>query len=194
MSSKTKQNKGLGQRKRFRLIKKDFQIGAMLWVFAITVGVLAFHTFLTYQTVSGATELTRAALVRILLQDVGITVVLMTAFVFFIGIIGTHKVAGPLHRFQMTLKNLQKGDISDTVRLRDGDMLMDFQGDMNLAVANLREMVAEDRQKLDEARHRLTQLLALLENPEKREVEETLKVLRTVTRKYKLTKDGEQAR
>ena len=51
----------------------------------------------------------------------------------------THRIAGPLFRFEETLEELSKGDVSRRVHLRDSDQLENIQPKMNKALENLDE-------------------------------------------------------
>lgn len=43
----------------------------------------------------------------------------------------THRIAGPLVRFRNTLRKLEAGERVEEVRLRDGDLLVEFQNEFN---------------------------------------------------------------
>lgn len=51
--------------------------------------------------------------------------------VVIISAIVSHKMAGPVYRFEQTCKTIAKGDFSQRVRLRKGDSLTDLQDDFN---------------------------------------------------------------
>jgi len=48
----------------------------------------------------------------------------------------THRIAGPLVRFQNSLKELAAGNAVEPIRLRDGDLLQDFQDVFNEFLAS----------------------------------------------------------
>lgn len=52
-------------------------------------------------------------------------------FVILISAILSHKMAGPVYRFEQTCKAIAKGDFSQRVHLRKGDQLMDLQDEFN---------------------------------------------------------------
>jgi hypothetical protein len=54
----------------------------------------------------------------------------------------SHRVAGPLVRFQNVFYALRRCDLSDRVRLRESDWLHDEADDLNAAVRHLRRRVA----------------------------------------------------
>lgn len=43
----------------------------------------------------------------------------------------THRIAGPLLRFKNTLKRLRNGEHIESIQLRKGDLLIDFQNEFN---------------------------------------------------------------
>ena len=43
----------------------------------------------------------------------------------------SHKMAGPVYRFEQTCKAIAKGDFSQRVHLRKGDQLMELQDEFN---------------------------------------------------------------
>ncbi|MBR3632073.1 MAG: hypothetical protein IKN49_03300 [Elusimicrobiaceae bacterium] len=52
-------------------------------------------------------------------------------FVVLISAILSHKMAGPVYRFEQTCKEIAKGDLSKRVHLRKGDQLMELQDEFN---------------------------------------------------------------
>lgn len=52
-------------------------------------------------------------------------------FVVIISAILSHKMAGPVYRFEQTCKAIAKGDFSQRVHLRQGDQLMELQDEFN---------------------------------------------------------------
>ena len=51
--------------------------------------------------------------------------------VVIISAIVSHKMAGPVYRFEQTCKAIAKGDFSQRVHLRKGDRLTDLQNEFN---------------------------------------------------------------
>ena len=52
-------------------------------------------------------------------------------FVVIISAILSHKMAGPVYRFEQTCKAIAKGDYSQRVHLRKGDQMMELQDEFN---------------------------------------------------------------
>lgn len=55
----------------------------------------------------------------------------------------SHRVAGPLVRFQRTLESLTAGQRIDEIRLRRGDLLFDLQNSFNQYLASLRTLQSD---------------------------------------------------
>lgn len=58
-------------------------------------------------------------------------IVIYLVFVVLISAILSHKMAGPVYRFEQTCKAIAKGDFKQRVHLRKGDQLMELQDDFN---------------------------------------------------------------
>lgn len=77
------------------------------------------------------------------------------------------KIAGPLYRFEKTLKAVQDGDLTVAITLRSNDILRDFETTVNNMIRSLRlkaikakEAHAEiERTLAGKERHELTELL-----------------------------------
>ena len=58
----------------------------------------------------------------------------------------THRVAGPLVRFQNTLKRLEAGETVPPIKLREGDLLTEFQDAFNNFMKHYEELRAQAMQ------------------------------------------------
>lgn len=56
----------------------------------------------------------------------------------------SHKLAGPIYRFERSARVVAEGDLTHQVHLRKGDELMDLQEEFNAMVSSLREKVSGD--------------------------------------------------
>jgi hypothetical protein len=54
----------------------------------------------------------------------------------------SHRIVGPIYRFQQTIKALAEGKPVRQVKLRQGDYLMDFQNDFNAMLSTLQRQGA----------------------------------------------------
>jgi len=136
------------QKRRIKLIKPTLQLKLTL----IFVGISALSLLL--QAVLLMSGLTRASLDLpndhlIMLDQVNSTVfgALMSSFVLFlpltfaVGVLTTFRLAGPIYRLEVFLKQVVRGEKPADCRLRDGDELKDFCALINEATAPLRASV-----------------------------------------------------
>ncbi|OGF50346.1 MAG: hypothetical protein A2044_01020, partial [Candidatus Firestonebacteria bacterium GWA2_43_8] len=82
----------------------------------------------------------------------------MTLLNIFLGVFLSHKIAGPIYAFEMRIKNITNGDVSNFVDLRQGDMLRDFETSFNEMMHAIRKAVAEDRKTLDSVHKKISEL------------------------------------
>lgn len=66
-------------------------------------------------------------------------IIIYVIFVVLISAIISHKMAGPVYRFEQTCKAIAKGDFSQRVHLRKGDQLMDLQDEFNKMMDRVEE-------------------------------------------------------
>ncbi|PKK86432.1 MAG: hypothetical protein CVT48_01135 [Thermoplasmata archaeon HGW-Thermoplasmata-1] len=72
-----------------------------------------------------------------LLGSFGISAVAVTLAVIYL----THKIAGPLYRFEKSMGAVGRGDLTHVVKIRRGDELKDLEAAMNGMIKNLRDKV-----------------------------------------------------
>lgn len=53
----------------------------------------------------------------------------------------THKIAGPLYRFEKSMEAVGRGDLTHVVKIRKGDELKDLEVAMNEMIKNLRDKI-----------------------------------------------------
>ncbi len=67
--------------------------------------------------------------------------------VVIISAILSHKMAGPVYRFEQTCKAIAKGDFSQRVHLRQGDQLMELQDEFNKMMDRLEAEINKQKPK-----------------------------------------------
>ncbi|MBI4395726.1 MAG: methyl-accepting chemotaxis protein [Elusimicrobia bacterium] len=70
-------------------------------------------------------------------------VIYMTV-VAIVAVFLSHKLAGPIYRFERSAKSVGEGDLTHRVHLRKGDELMELQDEFNGMVQSLQELVSKD--------------------------------------------------
>lgn len=65
----------------------------------------------------------------------------------------THRIAGPLVRFQNTLRQLRNGEHVEAVQLRHGDLLVEFQNEFNAFLKDYNARLASQQAPRDPQSH-----------------------------------------
>ncbi len=123
-------------------LKKDFQGKIILAVFLSGMGgslsiilLLALFTGDTLSISYDQHTLQLGQTPLLLFKNVLIAnwvfLVIGGTFLVFAAIIGTHRIAGPLFRFEKALAKMKKGDLSDIIVLRNKDEGKQLAGDIN---------------------------------------------------------------
>ncbi len=68
-------------------------------------------------------------------------IVIYIVFVVLISAILSHRMAGPVYRFEQTCKAIAKGDFSKRIHLRKGDQLMELQDEFNKMMDRIEEEI-----------------------------------------------------
>lgn len=74
-----------------------------------------------------------------------ITLGLITLAIIVITLFVSHKIAGPLFRFEKELKEIGKGDLTKSIRLRKKDQITDMADSLNKMTASLHGKVLDIR-------------------------------------------------
>ncbi len=105
------------------------------------------------------------------------TVIFVTLFeivlIVLLGLFFSHRIAGPLYAMRQKLKEMAKGRIPTTVRLRKNDLLQTFADEMNEVLSTLSHRRAEVETALNEinagnheaCKRRLEKLMSTGEEP-----------------------------
>jgi methyl-accepting chemotaxis protein len=74
-------------------------------------------------------------LLKLALYMVGVTI---------FAVLASHKLAGPVYRFERSARTVASGDLTHRVRLRVGDELEDFRDEFNAMIESLQRLVSQD--------------------------------------------------
>lgn len=74
-------------------------------------------------------------LLKLALYMIGVTI---------FAILASHKLAGPIYRFERSARVVGAGDLTHRVRLRVGDELEDFRDEFNSMIESLQRLVSQD--------------------------------------------------
>ena len=137
--------------RRTIFIKKNLQLRYML---LIVLSVLCGLTIMTLELTATLNELfdTYPVLVQPLYDaflpiaaQFFYKIAIYILFVIIISAILSHKMAGPIYRFEQTFRQVAKGDFSQRVRLRKGDQFKEMQDEFNKMMDRVQAEVEKNK-------------------------------------------------
>ena len=118
-------------------IKKGLQLRYMILIILSVLCGLAIMTFELTATLSDLFDTYPVLMQPLYDEFIPIAasffykIAIYLLFVVVISAFLSHKMAGPVYRFEQVCKAVSKGDFSQRVHLRQGDQFMDLQNDFN---------------------------------------------------------------
>lgn len=91
--------------------------------------------------------------------------VIYLAVVAIVTVFISHRLAGPVYRFERSARSVGAGDLTHRVHLRRGDELVDLQDEFNAMVESLQGRVAKDRHLAQRVSHQLEEILQAKDVP-----------------------------
>lgn len=132
-------------RRRVRLIQPRLQLRLILVFLGLSVlGLVLQVSLFTMSLTQLAAELpSDGSLVLehapgLVLAALGVTLCVVLPLVFFVGVLVTFRVAGPLYRFQRHFEALARGEDPGPCRIRRGDDLQDLCTTINAGLDRMR--------------------------------------------------------
>jgi len=139
------------KRRRTIFVKKSLQLRYMTLILLSVLCGLAIMTFELTATLSDLFD-TYPVLVQPLYDEfIPIAVnffykiVIYLLFVVVFSAFLSHKMAGPVYRFEQTCKAIAKGDFSQRVHLRQGDYFTQLQDDFNAMMDRVEEEIKRNK-------------------------------------------------
>src|SRR3989338_11238277 len=71
---------------------------------------------------------------------------LISPLIFILGLLFSHRIAGPVYRIGKTLRDISKGNLGLRIRLREGDELVDLAYMINNLVEAFNKSVISDKE------------------------------------------------
>ncbi|MBQ7908014.1 MAG: HAMP domain-containing protein [Elusimicrobiaceae bacterium] len=72
-------------------------------------------------------------------------IIIYIVFVILISAILSHRMAGPVYRFEQTCKAIAKGDFSQRIHLRKGDQFTELQDEFNKMMDRVEEEINKNK-------------------------------------------------
>ncbi len=147
------------------LIRKRILIGQKLqfkYVGVILVAVLASCTLIILTVYlscwSSLAEMNAsaqtAAAISSILDKVNLMILfelpILLVIACFIGIVVSHKIAGPVYRLQKAARDVSRGDLTTSVNLRRDDELKNLSDAFNSVIENMQRLVVKDKKLIFE--------------------------------------------
>jgi methyl-accepting chemotaxis protein len=143
-------------KRRQYFIKKDFQFKFILkFCLIVLIGTILSTGLLflfsqgtltsSFQQSRLVIKNTSLAILPALIYTNLITLGLITLATIVVTLFVSHKIAGPLFRFEKELKEIEKGDLTKSIRLRKKDQTTDLADSLNKMTAGLHEKVLDIR-------------------------------------------------
>ena len=165
---------GKYKRRQF-FINRKFQTGFILkFVGVLILGAIlsvAITMFTTQATLTSSFEDSKlviektslAILPSVIVTNV-ITTLVVGVFVIIITLLVSHKIAGPMFRFEKDIEEISQGNLQKRIHIRNGDQFGSVARNLNVMVANLNEklsVVHRDLERIAEeaAAHNLPQTI-----------------------------------
>lgn len=163
-------NRALFRRRRY-VVKKGLQFRyiGLLFALAILASIVTGWTvFVTGWSLLGekladvypqgrllyVIRVTNMALLRNLL--------LISPIIFILGLLFSHRIAGPLYRIEKTLYEIIKGNLTLKIRLREGDELSTLADAVNIMTENFNKIVTSDKVNLTKIKMDLNEVKTLI--------------------------------
>lgn len=150
-------------RRRQYFVKKDFQSEFIIKFCLLVLAGIIISTGLllilsqgtltsTFQNSRLVIQNTALAILPAALLTNLITLALIILATIFVVLFISHKIAGPLYRFEKELKRISEGDLSQEIRLRKKDQITDIAKGLNLMTSSFREKLIHIRADLEKLR------------------------------------------
>lgn len=154
MPPTTQEKKQAGHKRSIKYIKKDFQRRFIVKFCLIALIALVVAGGLTYFLTEGtvtatyryhrlALEKTSVAIVPALVASTAAVFVFFVLATIYVTLYVSHKIAGPLYRFEQDLQMVADGKLDKRFRLRQSDQLMDLVAQLNAVTESLEGRVAD---------------------------------------------------
>lgn len=153
--------KGSVKRRQY-YINKKFQAGFILKFILVLVlgGVLSVVITLltTNSTLTSSYDGARLVIEKTsfaILPSVVITSLITTLVIGIVAVVVTllvsHKIAGPMYRFEKDIEDIGAGNLQKKIRIRDGDQFVVVAENLNQMVDSLNHQLREVRSEIDRA-------------------------------------------
>ncbi len=148
--------------RRTVLVKHGIQFKYIALIFlsvlcaALLVGFEVYHAFASVLLNASPDLLLQVDAFRTVLI---VKIALYLALILFIALMVSHRIAGPIYRFEKSAQIISTGDLTHRVSLRTGDEMTELQEEFNAMLAGLQSLLRRDRVLAADCARRAAQIL-----------------------------------
>ncbi|MFH0985901.1 MAG: hypothetical protein V1882_10275 [Candidatus Omnitrophota bacterium] len=142
---------------------------AVAWVIHQTIRDAAFGGAFTFGKINPSEilyDVSYSIIIRVTLVLV-LTLVIIGAY----GVVFLHRVAGPVFRFRQTLLRVNRGEMPQDIKLREGDFFHDMAHDINIILKRFRT----EQEKISELKMKMSDLQKIPQTDDVRNKTEEMK-------------------
>ncbi|MBK7645583.1 MAG: hypothetical protein IPJ19_21545 [Planctomycetes bacterium] len=139
-------------RRRIKIIRPKLQMKLTLTFVGLTLLALMLQFMVFLRTMTGIAvslpsdhDVLMDAIPEVLVQSLLLTFCVVVPLVFLVGVLLTFRIAGPVYRFEMYIKQILRGENPGECRLRKGDELNELCGLINQVTLPVREKLDQDK-------------------------------------------------
>jgi len=152
------------------LVQKKFQLKYVGLILALTFLTAALCSYVVYYTtmINLGEKLANVypqgrlvSIVKMVNFRIILSVLLVSPLIAVIGILLSHKIAGPIFRMEEFLKNMAAGDLTSRLVLRKGDELMSVADGINSLSESLKGSLQNQKTQMDKVARELESLKGL---------------------------------
>lgn len=135
-------------KRRIVFVKRGFQTRYVIWVFAfVLIAITAIGLDFYFHFGREVQNFMDPSLYDLFKTDS--YVFMFKLIIYMVGvtlfaIIGSHKLAGPIYRFERSARVVGSGDLTHRIKTRHGDELGDLRDEFNMMVESVQRLVSQD--------------------------------------------------
>ena len=141
-------------------IKKDFQtrfiikfVLVLVLAGAISIGLTLFSTQGTLTSSFSNSKLviqnTSLAIMPSVIYTTLITTIVVGLIVVIVTLLVSHKIAGPIYRFEKDVERITKGDLKSQIHIRQGDQFAELATALNTMINQLNAELSDIKKEVD---------------------------------------------
>lgn len=159
-------NRSIFRRKAY-IIKRGLQFRYIGLVFAlallasIVTGYTVFATMWSYFVERLANVYPQGRLMYVLSEtNVALlrNLLLISPLIFILGLLFSHKIAGPIYRIEKTIDEISKGNLTLKIKLRQGDEFWDLADIINIMTDSFNKTIASGKDSIIKIQQDLEEL------------------------------------